>query len=869
MKRLVVGMLAHVDAGKTTLSEGLLYTAGALRRLGRVDHGDAFLDTHGLERERGITIFAKQAILQVGDARLTLMDTPGHVDFSAEMERALQVLDYAVLVISGSDGVQSHTETLWGLLERYGVPVFLFVNKMDLATASRPALLKELRQRLGSGCTDFSLPRPALEEEAAMCSEALMEAYLETGSLSDAGIAKAIQSRKLFPVYFGSALKLEGIQDLLQGLLRDTRQPSYGEAFGARVYKVTYEAGVRLTWMKITGGTLRAKAMLSNRSAATAPDQVWEEKADQLRLYDGAKYTPIPQAEAGTLCAVTGLTRTRPGQGLGAEVDDKPPLLEPVITYRLLFPPETNLYDTYGKLKQLQEEDPQLHLSWDEANREIHAQLMGEVHKEVLERLIAQRYGLQVAFGPGAILYKETILEPVEGIGHYEPLRHFAHVHLRLEPGPPGSGVVLDTQCSEDVLARNWQRLILTHLAEKQHLGVLTGSPITDVRITLLDGKAHLKHTEGGDFRQATYRAVRQGLMQASSILLEPYYRFRLALPEDSVGKAMADLQRMDCEFQPLPQEGGNTLLAGSGPVAMLGDYARQVAAYTRGRGKLALVPDGYRPCKHEQAVIAEKGYDPERDLENTPDSVFCSHGAGITVKWDQVPARCGAAQPRRQGPEAAGTGQAPRKGKDEEAELAAIFQRTYGPVKDRTFLLRPKPGASVLDTEAMLQATDPAESYLLVDGYNIIYAWEDLRALAREGLHIAREALIRLLMDYQGYRQCNLILVFDAYKVTGGEERVEKQGGIYLVYTREAEIADVYIERVAAKLGPNKQVRVATSDGLEQLIVLGKGALRVPAGAFRKEVDQSIGEVRAFLEKLQGENQGSYSIWEKVKTDC
>lgn len=869
MKRLVVGMLAHVDAGKTTLSEGLLYTAGALRRLGRVDHGDAFLDTHGLERERGITIFAKQAILQVGDARLTLMDTPGHVDFSAEMERALQVLDYAVLVISGSDGVQSHTETLWGLLERYGVPVFLFVNKMDLATASRPALLKELRQRLGSGCTDFSLPRPALEEEAAMCSEALMEAYLETGSLSDAGIAKAIQSRKLFPVYFGSALKLEGIQDLLQGLLRDTRQPSYGEAFGARVYKVTYEAGVRLTWMKITGGTLRAKAMLSNRSAATAPDQVWEEKADQLRLYDGAKYTPIPQAEAGTLCAVTGLTRTRPGQGLGEEVDDKPPLLEPVITYRLLFPPETNLYDTYGKLKQLQEEDPQLHLSWDEANREIHAQLMGEVHKEVLERLIAQRYGLQVAFGPGAILYKETILQPVEGIGHYEPLRHFAHVHLRLEPGPPGSGVVLDTQCSEDVLARNWQRLILTHLAEKQHLGVLTGSPITDVRITLLDGKAHLKHTEGGDFRQATYRAVRQGLMQASSILLEPYYRFRLALPEDSVGKAMADLQRMDCEFQPLPQEGGNTLLAGSGPVAALGDYARQVAAYTRGRGKLALVPDGYRPCKHEQAIIAEKGYDPERDLENTPDSVFCSHGAGITVKWDQVPARCGAAQPRRQGPEAAGTGQAPRKGKDEEAELAAIFQRTYGPVKDRTFLLRPKPGASVLDTEAMLQATDPAESYLLVDGYNIIYAWEDLRALAREGLHIAREALIRLLMDYQGYRQCNLILVFDAYKVTGGEERVEKQGGIYLVYTREAEIADVYIERVAAKLGPNKQVRVATSDGLEQLIVLGKGALRVPAGAFRKEVDQSIGEVRAFLEKLQGENQGSYSIWEKVKTDC
>lgn len=869
MKRLVVGMLAHVDAGKTTLSEGLLYTAGALRRLGRVDHGDAFLDTHGLERERGITIFSKQALLQAGDTILTLLDTPGHVDFSSEMERAIQVMDYAILVISGSDGVQSHTETLWRLLERYNVPVFVFVNKMDLAITSRAELLKELRQRLSGACMDFSMPRPALDEEIAMCSESLMETYLEKGFLEDKPIVKAIQARKLFPVYFGAALKLEGIQIFLQGFLQYARQPVYGDSFGARVYKVTHDGGARLTWMKITGGVLRAKDVLSNRSAATVPDDLWEEKADQLRLYDGAKYTSISQAEAGTLCAVTGLTHTRPGQGLGVEVDDKPPLLEPVLTYRLLFPPETNLYDTFGKLKQLQEEDPQLHLTWDEANREIHAQLMGEIHKEVLERLIAQRYGLIVSFGPGAILYKETISEPVEGFGHYEPLRHYAHVHLRLEPGPPGSGVVLNSQCPEDVLARNWQRLILTHLAEKQHLGVLTGAPITDVRITLLDGQAHLKHTEGGDFRQATYRAVRQGLMQANSVLLEPYYKFRLELPEDSMGKAMSDLQRMDCEFQPMPRVGSYAILAGNGPVAALGAYARQVASYTRGRGKLSLIPDGYRPCKNPESIIKEKGYDPERDLDNTPDSVFCSHGAGITVKWDQVSARCGAAQQSLDGQRTASPSPGQGKVKDEEAELTAIFQRTYGPVKDRTFLLRPKPSATTLSTDAMLQATDPAESYLLVDGYNIIYAWEDLRALAREGLHIAREALIRLLTDYQGYHQCNLILVFDAYKVTGGEERVEKQGGIYLVYTREAEIADVYIERVTAKLGPNRHVRVATSDGLEQLIVLGKGALRVPASAFRREVDQSIGEVRAFLEKLQVENQGSYSIWEKMKTDC
>ena len=865
MKRLVVGMLAHVDAGKTTLSEGLLYTAGMIRKLGRVDHQDAFLDTHGLERERGITIFSKQAFLQWGEVYATLLDTPGHVDFSSEMERTLQVLDYAILVISGTDGVQAHTETLWRLLERYRIPTFIFINKMDLENPGKEAILRELRARLSPSCLDFGQAQPALDEEAALCTEGLMDIYLEEGHIPSEALALVLQARKLFPVFFGSALKLEGLQALLNGLSLYCRPPAYTRSFGARVFKITHTEGLRLTWMKITGGALHVKDTLTNRTAALDPGAVWEEKVDQIRLYSGARFTSIPQAEAGMVCAVSGLTKTCPGQGLGTELDEQDPLLAPVLTYRLILPQGVNAYDAFSKLKQLQEEDPQLHLLWEEGRREIHVQLMGEIQKEVLQRLIAQRFGLDVSFGPGAILYKETIAAPAEGIGHYEPLRHFAHVRLRLEPGPRGSGLVFSTECPEDILGRNWQRLILTHLQEKQHLGVLIGAPITDMRITLLDGRAHLKHTEGGDFRQATYRAVRQGLMMAQSVLLEPYYAFRLELPQEHIGRAISDIQRFAGTFEIFPGENGYDILAGTGPVSALGGYAREVAAYTRGRGRLSLTPSGYHPCRDAQAVMEAAGYDPERDLDNPADSVYCIQGAGVTVKWDQVAAYSRAENGSDDAPAKAGK-KKPAKGRNEEEELAAIFERTYGPVKDKTFLLRPKPQSKPLSTETMLSNLDPEESYLLVDGYNIIYAWEDFRSLARESLGLAREALVRLLVDYQGFRQCNLILVFDAYKVTGGEERVEKNGGIYIVYTREAEIADVYIERVTSQLKAHRNVRVATSDGLEQLIVLGKGALRLPASAFRREVDQAVGEIHTFLERMQSKNKGLYSIWERMK---
>jgi len=856
MKRLAVGMLAHVDAGKTTLSEGLLYEAGMLRRLGRVDHQDAFLDTHGLERERGITIFSKQAALTLGDTSITLLDTPGHVDFSAEMERALSVLDYAVLVISG--GVQAHTRTLWRLLEGRDIPVFLFVNKRDLPCSTREETLSLLSAQLGEGLVDFSAPAEALQESAAMCSEALMEAYLARGSLSDGELAAAIGRRVLFPVYFGSALKLEGVKELLTGLDRYTLARDYPGEFGARIFKITHEGGNRLTWMKITGGKLRAKDTLTNRRAAMDEGALWEEKADQIRIYSGAKFTPVQEAEAGSICAVCGLSRSRPGEGLGCEPEEGAPTLEPVLSYRLLFPDGVNLYDAYQRLKKLQEEDPQLNLIWDEARREIQARLMGEVQKEVLQAAIQERFGLNVSFGPGAILYKETIQAPVEGIGHYEPLRHFAHVQLLLEPGRRGSGLVFASACGEDALDRNWQRLILTHLAEKQHRGVLTGAPITDMRITLLGGKAHLKHTEGGDFREATYRAVRQGLMCARSLLLEPYYDFRLELPQECLGRAMTDIRRMEGITDPPDSAGELALLTGSAPVSALGDYAREVAAYTHGQGRLSLSPGGYRPCHNPEEVMRRIGYDPEADTANPADSVYCSHGAGFIVKWHDV-----REQERARNPLPEPERPARRPGGDE--ELMAIYERTYGPVKDRTFLLNRRPGQA-LDTPSMLERMEQGESYLLVDGYNIIFAWEDFRAMARESMATARAALINLMINYQGCRGCNLILVFDAYKVTGGEEKIEQAGGIYIVYTREAEIADVYIERVTRQLqGKTGLVRVATSDGLEQLIVLGKGALRIPARAFREEVDAATRELRGRMEELQNQNRGTYSICQKL----
>ncbi|MBQ2985408.1 MAG: TetM/TetW/TetO/TetS family tetracycline resistance ribosomal protection protein, partial [Clostridia bacterium] len=845
---ITIGMLAHVDAGKTTLSEGLLYSAGALRNMGRVDHQNAFLDTHGLEKERGITIFSKQAVMELGDFSVTLLDTPGHVDFSTETERTLQVLDYAILVISG--GVQAHTRTLWQLLARHGVPVFIFVNKTDLPGPDKQEMLSSLREQLHDGCVDFT-DDDSLCESAAMCSESLMEAYLSNGNLTTDQLAQGIISRVIIPVYFGSALKMEGISHFAQGLCRYLRTRSYPSVFGAKVFKITHDGSNRLTWMKITGGRLCIKDQLTNRTATTTEDSLWEEKADQIRIYSGAKFTPVQSAEAGTICAVCGLSRTYPGQGLGFELDDRPPILEPVLSYRLLFPEGTNLPDAYQKLKKLQEEDPQLHLVWDEQHREIQARLMGEVQREVLQSIIKERFALDVSFGPGTILYKETIAAPVEGIGHYEPLKHFAHVQLLLEPLPTGSGLVFDTACSEDVLDRNWQRLILTHLQEKQHRGVLTCSPITDMRITLLGGKAHLKHTEGGDFRQATYRAVRQGLMQADSILLEPYYDFRLELPADNIGRAITDIRRMSGETDSPSSSGDLALLTGSAPVSAMGDYAREVASYTRGLGKLTLSPGGYRSCHNAEEVIARLGYDPEADTENSPDSVFCSHGAGFLVKWNELIPHLARQEEEEPRP-------APRRTPDTDAELMAIYERTYGPVKDRTFLLRRKP-EQIADTTAMLKAMDPEESYLLVDGYNIIFAWDDLRAMARESISLARETLIRLLVNYQGYKKCNLILVFDAYKVSGGEEKVEKNGGIYIVYTKEAEIADVYIERVTSELKKvTGLVRVATSDGLEQLIVLGRGALRIPARAFREEVDRACGELNDLMRSMREQNKGT-----------
>ncbi len=860
MDKLVVGILAHVDAGKTTLSEALLYRSGVLRRLGRVDHGDAFLDTDAMERERGITIFAKQAVLPVGERELTLLDTPGHVDFSAEAERTLRVLDCAVLVISGTDGIQGHTRTLWQLLERYGVPVFLFVNKMDLPGADREEVLSQLRRRLSPGCVDFG--SAALEEDAAVCDEGVLERYLETGRLERNDLVEMIRRRQVFPCFFGSALKLEGVDALLEGLAEYGPVPTYPAEFGARVFKVSRDGqGTRLTHLKVTGGTLHVKDLISSRREGLPEAQVWEEKADQLRIYSGAKFRPVEEAPAGTVCAVTGLSHTVPGMGLGWEQDWTSPVLEPVLACRLELTDGTDPHTAMKYLRELEEEDPQLRVSWNEAAREIRVQLMGEVQLEVLRRVLQDRFGLEAAFGEGSIVYRETIAAPVEGIGHFEPLRHYAEVHLLMEPGERGSGLVFATACPEDQLEGNWQRLVLTHLAERAHPGVLTGSPITDMKITLVAGRAHVKHTEGGDFRQATYRAVRQGLMQAESVLLEPWYDFRLEVPADQVGRAMSDLQRMGGETQLPLTEGEETVLTGSVPVAAFRGYAREVAAYTRGRGHLSCVPGGYRPCADAEAVIAASGYDPERDVDNPPDSVFCAHGGGYTVKWDQVPAmahvdsglRLGAEQEPETQP-----GPAVRRpvsgGVEQDEELRAIFERTYGPIRRQVPQpMRPPRRPAAQESEAEKRAIRErfrGEEYLLVDGYNIIFAWDELKAIARDSLDAARKSLCDLLCNYQGYRKCHVILVFDAYKVKGGQGSVEKYHNIHVVYTREAETADAYIERATYEIGREHRVKVATSDGPEQLIILGHGALRLSATAFRQEVEQVQGEIAAALDK-------------------
>lgn len=852
-RSIVLGVLAHVDSGKTTLSEAMLYRAGVIRKLGRVDHRDAFLDTDALERARGITIFSKQALLDAGQTHITLLDTPGHVDFSAEAERTLQVLDYAVLVISGPGGVQSHTETLWQLLRRYRIPTFVFINKMDLPGPTRAELLEQLNRRLGEGFVDFGADPAARDEALALCDERLMDAWLEQGALEDGQILPAIARRHVFPCWFGSALRLDGVDPLLEGLDRFTRPAPALSAFGAAVFKVSQdEQGARLTWLRVTGGELKVKDLLSGEG----PEGPWAEKANQLRLYSGTKYTLAERVGPGQVCAVTGLTQCRPGQGLGAQRDSEPPALEPVLSYQVLLPEGADAHAALDKLRRLEQEDPQLHVVWNETLGQIHLQLMGEIQLEVLRTLLAQRFGLEVSFGPGGILYKETITEPIEGVGHYEPLRHYAEVHLKLEPLPPGSGMQYAADCREEVLDKNWQRLVLTHLEEKQHLGVLTGAPLTDMKITLIAGKAHLKHTEGGDFRQATYRAVRQGLMMGKSQLLEPWYSFRLEVPAENIGRAITDIQRREGTFDP-PETGLETaVLTGTAPVATLRDYPVELAGYTHGRGRISLTPVGYRPCHNAAQVIAESGYQPQHDLDNPADSVFCAHGAGFVVSWADVRSHMhvDSGWGKSQLPADAAPAPSPRRAAayratlEEDAELMKIFERTYGPIKrDPLAAFRPVKKTERPDFAA--QSWTIAPEYLLVDGYNLIFAWEELSALAKQSLDAARTRLADILCNYQGYKKCVVILVFDAYRVPGSPGAIEQYHNIHIVYTKEAETADMYIERVTHEIGKQRRVRVVTSDGAEQIIILGHGALRVSSRLFQQEVEEVEREIRALLQ--------------------
>lgn len=872
-KQITMGILAHVDAGKTTLSEGILYTCKAIRKLGRVDHQDAFLDTNTLERNRGITIFSKQAECILGEFGITLLDTPGHVDFSAEMERTLQVLDYGILVISGADGVQGHTETLWRLLSRYQIPVFLFINKMDQPGTDRETLLVELKEKLDTNCVDFSADQTSEDwkEQVAVCDEQVMEAYLEGEEISRVQIQKMVRERKLFPCYFGSALKLTGVKGFLEDLKLRIRESSYPESFGAKIYKITRDSqGERLSHMKITGGALKVKSVLSNGKPGESGEGIWQEKVNQIRIYSGEKYTMVSEVKAGTVCAVTGLTATYPGQGLGSEQASDMPVLEPVLSYRIGLPEEVNVHQALLQLRQLEEEEPLLHIVWNGTLGEIYAQVMGEVQIEILKSLIKERFGMTVTFDEGNIVYKETILEPVEGIGHFEPLRHYAEVHLLLEPGETGSGLTFATDCSEDVLDRNWQRLILTHLEEREHKGVLLGAPITDMKITLLTGRAHIKHTEGGDFRQATYRAVRQGLRKAKSQLLEPYYEFRLEVPSEQVGRSMTDIQKMLGEFDPPKTEGEMTVLTGSAPVVTMRDYQKEVISYTSGRGRLSCTLKGYYPCHNQEEVVEAVGYDPEADLENPTGSVFCAHGAGFVVNWDQVEeymhVESGWNAPAGQEtkPEKTVTAKNWKEENEKylatEKELEEIFERTYGPI--RKLGEEPPAGRSVKGWKKsrrdplegygkstsdykQKKTPDGEKEYLLVDGYNIIFAWEDLKELAAVNIDGAREKLMDILCNYQGFKKSTLILVFDAYKVKGNPGSVETYHNIHVVYTKEAETADQYIEKTVHEIGRKYRVTVATSDQLEQVIILGQGGQRMSARELLEDVIEVSHQIR------------------------
>ena len=870
-KHICTALLAHVDAGKTTLAEAILYLTGGIRKLGRVDHQDACLDNFAMERARGITIFSKQAEVMLDDMEMTLIDTPGHVDFSAEMERTLQILDYAVLLISGADGVQSHVETLWRLLKKYEIPTFLFINKMDQQGTDRTSLLLELQKKLDEHCIDFSAAEdPLMDGETAdaiaLCEESLLEQYLETGEIRKEDAARMIARRKIFPCYFGSALKLQGVQELLDALREYSVQKEYPEKFAARVYKISRdEQGNRLTHMKIMGGSLKVKAVLRGGDG----DEAWEEKVNQIRVCSGSSFRAVNEAQAGMVCAVTGLNHTKAGEGLGTECGVHLPVLEPVLSYQIRIPEDCDVHQTYRKFLQLEEEEPELHITWNKELGEIYAQLMGEVQTEVLKNMISERFGIAVEFGAGNIVYKETIKEPVIGIGHFEPLRHYAEVHLLMEPGEPGSGLQFETVCSEDVLDRNWQRLILTHLAEKQHIGVLTGSEITDMKITLIAGRAHLKHTEGGDFRQATYRALRQGLRSAACTLLEPVYEFRIELPLECAGRAMTDIQKMHGSFSPMEIEGENAVLKGTAPVVTMRGYQTELISYTKGKGRMTCSVSSYQPCHNAEEVIEARGYDPEGDLENPTGSVFCAHGAGFVVDWDLVPEYAhldtsgvigqkkndddqdiveNEYEPRTDVPAGPTSRYDCSNLTITNDELEEIFTRTYGPIK------REKSGwkkSRRIDYSESRELTVPAkkqevrDEYLLVDGYNIIFSWEELNELAKVNVESARTKLMDILSNYQGYKKMNLILVFDAYRVGGGQGSVQKYHNIYVVYTKEAETADQYIEKTVHAIGRKYNVTVATSDALEQVIILGQGGRRMSAHDLEEEIIAMRREIR------------------------
>lgn len=855
MKKIVVGILAHVDSGKTTLSEAMLYHSGTISKLGRVDSKNSFLDIFSLERSRGITIFSKQALLKYKDTDITLIDTPGHVDFSAETERTLQVLDYAILVISATDGVQSHTQTLWKLLAKYKVPCFIFVNKTDLDGADKDVVLYQLKTKLSDGCVDFTLPDDKLNENIALCDDVLLEKY-EEDSLGKQDVILAIKNRKVFPCMFGSALKLDGV-DAFMDLINDyTEQPQYGSDFGAKVYKISEDKGQRLTMMKITGGTLKVKEILKSEK------NINSEKVNQIRLYSGEKFTAVDEATAGTVCAVTGITFTNSGDGLGVEDNSSIPMLTPVLTYTVNVPDGTDAHTVLSDMRILEAEDPQLKVEWNERYSEIHIKLMGDIQLEVLQTLFAERFGIDISFGKGSIIYKETIEEAVEGVGHFEPLRHYAEVHLLLKPGKRGSGLVFKADCKEDVLDKNWQRLILTHLYEKTHIGVLTGSPITDMEIILKSGKAHPKHTEGGDFRQATYRAVRQGLRSAKSILLEPYYDFVLEIPNENVGRAMSDIQLMHGTFNPPELDGEMSVLTGSAPVSAMCDYAGTVRQYTRGVGKLSCTLKGYEPCHNAEEVIAEFDYNPDSDTDNTCDSVFCSKGAGYNVKWDEVKSHMHLpsilSTPKSEYAPTRSAGRMSNYADKNDLfaldkELMEIFEQTYGKIKHKNpnnshFTFTEK---TEKQNPKKMPKTPKYESpeYLLVDGYNVIFSWDNLKKLADSSIDGARNALINILCNYQGYKRCEVIVVFDAYKVKGNHCEIEKVNNITVVYTKEAETADMYIEKASLDLAKKHKVRVVTSDALEQVIILGNGALRVSSREFQGEVKSAEENIRSIIE--------------------